>query len=55
MSNNRSLMAPFEFQDGYSVAFDDTVQEIEQHTHTSHLAEESNLRKANQSFLEQTK
>ncbi|BAZ09456.1 hypothetical protein NIES4071_12640 [Calothrix sp. NIES-4071] len=51
MSNNRSLMAPFEFQDGYSVAFDDTVQKIENYIHSENFTFESKLREANQNFL----
>lgn len=49
MSANRSLMAPFEIQDGYSVAFDDTAQKIE--NNIENFTEESNLREATQNFL----
>lgn len=53
MSTNRSLMAPLEVQGGYSVAFGDTTQEIEEFIHIDNFTEESNLREATQNFLEE--
>jgi hypothetical protein len=53
MSTNRSLMAPSEFQDGYSVAFDDTTQKVENHTYITNFTEEANFREATQNFLEE--
>lgn len=49
MSTNRSLMAPFELQDGYSVAFDDKVQKIE--NYAENFTFETELREATQNFL----
>ncbi len=50
--SNRSLMAPFDLQDGYSVAFNDTNKN-ENNVHENNFTQESNLRSAIQSFLEE--